>query len=601
MTTVLLLLHYLDPTILNLPLAPFRTRTMANNTQPEPTPTPSSRGPPLPEPAPQNGPEEDPLETWSLPPMDESSEERVARELLEAEARRRSDAIDEAIKADRAKLKRERREVVKVLLVGQSESGKSTTLKNFRMRYARQAWRAERATWTPVVQLNLVRAIRTICEAVVAEGQSFRQTSSSQALSPRAGSPPVVRTHKSSHSLALSVAALSLADSDATEHSHPSSVTLVPSRPDPVVITETHMALCERLEALNRVEALLVKRLGEASMDDEAPSADSEDGPGVLGEIREVKDETPAALARRRMKRTGDVIVRSWSQASTSDTASPPPGAAPLAEAASSSDAEDERLDINKTLVAHLEDIRQLWNDENVQMLLERRSIRLRKEAGGFFLHEIDRIATLNYEPSDDDIIRARLRTLGPQEYRLKFEGGVLTAGMEMGREWVIYDIGGSRTRRAAWIPFFSEINALIFLAPISCFDEHLVESPSTNRLEDSFLLWRAICASTLLKNATFIVFLNKMDLLEEKLARGVQVVKYLPSYQDRKNEVPVFVKCEWYFCFATFEIEQLTIGSDLKGKFRDMSAQRLPQRILYVYATSVVDTKATGSTLKSG
>ena len=254
---------------------------------------------------------------------------------------------------------------------------------DFRMRYARQAWRAERATWTPVVQLNLVRAVRTICEAVAAENQSLRQSSSSQALSPRARSPPVVRTHKSSHSLALSVAALSLAESDATEHTHPSSVTLVPSRPDPVIITETHLTLCERLEALKRVEALLVKRLGEASMDEEAPGIDSEDGPGVLGEMREVRDETPAALARRRMKRTGDVIVRSWSQASTSETTSPSPGSAPLAEEASSSAAEDERLDVNQTLVAHLEDIRQLWNDDNVQMLLERRSIRLRKEAGG--------------------------------------------------------------------------------------------------------------------------------------------------------------------------------------------------------------------------
>lgn len=39
------------------------------------------------------------------------------------------------------------------------------------------------------------------------------------------------------------------------------------------------------------------------------------------------------------------------------------------------------------------------------------------------FLDDLDRIATRNYEPSDDDIVRARLRTLGVQEYRIRFDG----------------------------------------------------------------------------------------------------------------------------------------------------------------------------------
>lgn len=136
--------------------------------------------------------------------------------------------------------------------------------------------------------------------------------------------------------------------------------------------------------------------------------------------------------------------------------------------------------------------------------------------------------------------------------------------------------------------PFFAEINALIFLAPISCFDERLTESPSTNRLEDSFLLWGAICSSALLKHATFIVFLNKVDLLEEKLARGVQVYKYLPSYGERKNEVPVLVRCA--LCLSLFRMgDMLMVLLDLKGKFRDMASQHWPQRILYVYATAAV------------
>jgi len=77
------------------------------------------------------------------------------------------------------------------------------------------------------------------------------------------------------------------------------------------------------------------------------------------------------------------------------------------------------------------------------------------------FLGEVDRIATRTYDPSDDDIVRARLRTVGVQEHRLKFEGGwwfvffvqntngdhkYLSAGPVTGGEWAIYDVGGSRT-----------------------------------------------------------------------------------------------------------------------------------------------------------
>ena len=47
-----------------------------------------------------------------------------------AEAQRVSDAIDDAIKAEKKKRDKREKSLVKVLLLGQSESGKSTTLKS---------------------------------------------------------------------------------------------------------------------------------------------------------------------------------------------------------------------------------------------------------------------------------------------------------------------------------------------------------------------------------------------------------------------------------------------------------------------------------------
>lgn len=145
---------------------------------------------------------------------------------------------------------------------------------------------------------------------------------------------------------------------------------------------------------------------------------------------------------------------------------------------------------------------------------------------GASFLNDVERVATTEYEPSDDDIVRARLRTMGVQEHRFLFERGTSTSspspspspaptpasthptltstalsllGAESGHEWLMYDVGGTRSLRAAWAPFFDDVNAIIFLAPISAFDEKLAENPRVNRLEDSFLLWKAVVGNKLL------------------------------------------------------------------------------------------------------
>lgn len=71
----------------------------------------------------------DPLTRALLSPKDETPAERWAREQREAHARLISEQIDAQLKAERAALKKKGKPI-KVLLLGQSESGKSTTVKS---------------------------------------------------------------------------------------------------------------------------------------------------------------------------------------------------------------------------------------------------------------------------------------------------------------------------------------------------------------------------------------------------------------------------------------------------------------------------------------
>lgn len=37
---------------------------------------------------------------------------------------------------------------------------------------------------------------------------------------------------------------------------------------------------------------------------------------------------------------------------------------------------------------------------------------------------------------------------------------------------WNLYDVGGARGQRHTWVPYFDDANAIIFLAPVSAFDQ---------------------------------------------------------------------------------------------------------------------------------
>ena len=71
--------------------------------------------------------EDDPFTSAMMPPPDETSDQRRAREQKENDAKRRSDEIDKMLQADVVAFKK-RKKQVKVLLLGQSESGMCCSL-----------------------------------------------------------------------------------------------------------------------------------------------------------------------------------------------------------------------------------------------------------------------------------------------------------------------------------------------------------------------------------------------------------------------------------------------------------------------------------------
>ncbi|KAF7315987.1 hypothetical protein MIND_00115800 [Mycena indigotica] len=219
--------------------------------------------------------------------------------------------------------------------------------------------------------------------------------------------------------------------------------------------------------------------------------------------------------------------------------------------------------------------IEALWGHRMVQGLLRTRKLRL-EESGSFFLGEVHRIAQPDYVPTTDDVLRVRLQTIGVVEHSIP----VKTAGGT--HLWKIYDVGGVLSQRAAWASYFDDVNALIFVAAISAFDQYLEEDPLTNRISDSLQLLAIICANPLLKNAQLVLLLNKTDILRRKLEAGIQIRDYIISYGSRTNN---FYTATEYF----------------RSHFLSAHKKRETfKRTLFVHLTSLVDVAGTQSVIAS-
>ncbi|EEB96815.1 hypothetical protein MPER_03981, partial [Moniliophthora perniciosa FA553] len=106
-----------------------------------------------------------------------------------------------------------------------------------------------------------------------------------------------------------------------------------------------------------------------------------------------------------------------------------------------------EDVQNRRIISACSEDIMALWRHPSVQAKLMEEEVYLRDQPG-FFLEEVPRVTDENYMPTSSDILRARVRTIGPEEHRISMENSSPENGG--GREWVIYDVGGARSQRAA-------------------------------------------------------------------------------------------------------------------------------------------------------
>lgn len=169
-----------------------------------------------------------------------------------------------------------------------------------------------------------------------------------------------------------------------------------------------------------------------------------------------------------------------------------------------------------------------LWNNPAIQETFQKRNqyqlvMFIRKSINHFLkniyftqsdglpylFRNLKRISSLTYVPTNQDLLHARIPTRTVVEYSVEYKGV----------EFHFIDIGGQRRQRKKWLQCFdSMLTSILFIVSSIEYDQYLVEDADVNRLDETLTIFELIIDSDYFHHTSIILFLNKTDLLAEKL-----------------------------------------------------------------------------------
>ncbi|KAI8832132.1 guanine nucleotide binding protein, alpha subunit [Chytriomyces cf. hyalinus JEL632] len=220
-------------------------------------------------------------------------------------------------------------------------------------------------------------------------------------------------------------------------------------------------------------------------------------------------------------------------------------------------------LDLNASI---LEAIKYFWSDTGVQYCYSRSNEYQLMDCCAYFLSDAAKFLGPGFMPSEMDILKARIMTTTVTESNFKVNSKTTLR---------VYDVGGQRSERKKWAPYFQDVKAIIFLIAISSYDQVCMEDESMNRMVENMNLFASICNHPMFKATSMIVFMNKIDIFNEKLAKS-PISKYFPTFTGQNS----YEEGTAYFSNRITELN------------------KYPEKSIYIYFTWATDTSQISSVL---
>ncbi|XP_024426223.3 guanine nucleotide-binding protein G(t) subunit alpha-2 isoform X1 [Desmodus rotundus] len=210
--------------------------------------------------------------------------------------------------------------------------------------------------------------------------------------------------------------------------------------------------------------------------------------------------------------------------------------------------------------------IRRLWQDGGVQACVDRAAEYQLNDSASYYLNQLDRITAPSYLPSEQDVLRSRVKTTGIVETKFCVKD----------LNFRMFDVGGQRSERKKWIHCFEGVTCIIFCAALSAYDMVLVEDDEVNRMHESLHLFNSICNHKFFAATSIVLFLNKKDLFEEKIKK-VHLSLCFPEYDGNNSyeDAGNYIKSQFL---------DLNMRKDVKEIYSHMTCATDTQNVKFVF-----------------
>ena len=215
--------------------------------------------------------------------------------------------------------------------------------------------------------------------------------------------------------------------------------------------------------------------------------------------------------------------------------------------------AESLQLDISTSLASEVQQIRELdendvdeltdevahnisliWDDPAAKEVYKQIHSCNLSDHTDFFLDNTERIAKADYLPSNEDVIKSRIRTTGVNDIKMDING----------RKILLVDVGGQQCERGKWKNVFNNVNAIIFVISLADFDQTMFEDQKERRTVDSLELFKQTVANPLFQKIPFYLIMNKQDEFERKLKAFPDAFKQsYPGFDGNLDDVDSVIK----------------------------------------------------------
>jgi len=185
--------------------------------------------------------------------------------------------------------------------------------------------------------------------------------------------------------------------------------------------------------------------------------------------------------------------------------------------------------------------IAEVWALDGIKKTYAQRSkYQLPTDIIHYFFAKATDVMKEDYKPTDEDLLRCRIHSTGVKQEKFQLGDDV---------KFHLLDVGGQRNERKKWVRCFENVTAVLYVVAISEYDQLCYEDNETNRVQEALDLFEDITNSEWFADTPIILFLNKKDLLAEKLK--TQPLKdffteYKPASGETYESAITFLKNEF-------------------------------------------------------